>query len=83
MKRRKVPALIFADLMGVALPAPIEGEKTPHYGRKALAGQYVKGYTREGHLTPGRVSKGCRKRYDRDHGTEGMLDCAEYINANR
>jgi hypothetical protein len=74
---------MFADLMGIVLPAPIEGEKPPHYGRKALPGQYVKRYTREGHLTPGRVSKGCQKRYDHDHGTEGMMDYAGHINANR
>lgn len=82
VKRAKLPAYAIADAMGL-IPPPIPGQPPRHYGIRAVLGQYVKPYTREGHLTPGRVSKGCQKRYDRDHGTEARLDLFESINARR
>lgn len=81
-KRAKLPANVIAEVMNL-IPAAIPGQPERHYGRKALPGQYTRSYMRAGHLTPGRVSKGCRKRYDRDHGTEGKLDLSESINARR
>lgn len=81
-KRVKLPAFVIAEAMGL-VSAAIEGQPERHYGRKALPGQYTRSYLRAGHLTPGRVSKGCRKRYDRDHGTEARLDLSESINARR
>jgi hypothetical protein len=83
MKCAAVSARITADLMGFARPPKIEGHPEPHFGRKALVGQYVRTYTRAWHVPPGRVSKGARARYERDHGTEGRLDCAAVINARR
>lgn len=96
-KRAKLPAPAIADVMGL-IPAAIEGQPERRYGKKALPGQYVKPYTRLGHLplgckvrdgivvkhpTVGRISKGMLRRYVRDHGSEGRLDMAESINARR
>lgn len=78
-----VPAFVVADLVGFVRPKPIEGHPEPKYGIKALVGQYVRQYTRQGHLPSNRVSKGAQKRYEREHGTESWLDYSGAINARR
>jgi len=83
MKCASVSARITADLMGFTRPPKVEGHPEPRYGRQALVGQYTRPYKREGFLPTGRISKGCRARYERDHGTEGTLDYSAAINARR
>ena len=79
-KRKALTAPEVAYLMGFEPSA----DKDVHYGRKALVGQYTKRYTRAGHLpATGRISKGAQRRYDRDNGTEGVLDYSAVINARR
>jgi hypothetical protein len=97
-RRVRIPAFLIADRLGFKRQEPMTKEQKIHYGRKALLGQYVKSYMRQGHLPEGivvengavvdrnagpRVSRGALKRYNRDHGTEGKLDFAESINARR
>jgi hypothetical protein len=83
-RRRNQPSTTAASLMGFLPPRQMPGHpEPPKYGTKALVGQFVKRYTRAGHLPPGRVSKGARKRYDHEHGTEGRQDFSEVINARR
>ena len=82
-KCKALTASAVAYLMGFEPPAKSPDGKLIRYGRKAMAGQYVKPYTREGHVPPVRFSKGARKRYERNHGTEGVLDYSAAINAKR
>lgn len=81
---RKAPAATVAYLVGFTPPRQMPGQAPlPPYGRKALFGQYVKPYKGTGHLPPGRISKGARKRYDRDNDREGLRDFSVSINARR
>ena len=80
-KRLAAPEAVY--MMGGTPPAKTADDKDIKYGIKAIVGQYTKRYAREGHLPPGRVSKGAQKRYDRDHGTEGVLDLSAVINSRR
>ena len=82
-KRKALAAPEVAYLMGLTPPAKTSDGKDIKYGRKALVGQYTKPYKRTGHVPLGRVSKGAQKRYERDHGAEGVLDLSAVINARR
>lgn len=97
-KRKALTASAVAYLMGFEPPAKSPDGKLIRYGRKAMVGQYTKPYVRVGHLPAGavivddrvdkhppvgRVSKGARKRYVKNHGTEGVLDYSAVINARR
>ena len=82
-RRKTLTASAVVYLMGFEPPAKSPDGKLIRYGRKAMVGQYAKPYAREGHVPPGRVSKGARKRYEKNHGTEGVLDYSAAINAKR
>ena len=83
-QRPKQPAADVAYLMGFVPPRAMpDMPAPPRPGRKALPGQYVKPYKRAGHLPPGRVSKGARRRYEAEHDTEGLRDFSAIINARR
>ena len=82
-ERKKLAAPEVVYMMGGTPPAKTADDKDIKYGIKAIVGQYTKWYAREGHLPPGRVSKGARARYDKVHGTEGVLDLSAVINARR
>ena len=80
-KRLAAPEVVY--MMGLTPPAKTADDKDIKYGIKAMVGQYTKPYKREGFLRTGRVSKGARARYERDNGTEGVLDLSAVINARR
>jgi len=83
-QRPKQPAADIAYLMGFVPPRAMPDlPPPPPCGRKALPGQYVKPYKRVGHLPPGRVSKGARRRYEAEHDTEGLRDFSAIVNARR
>lgn len=82
-KRKALAAPEVAYVMGLTPPAKTSDGKDIKYGRKALVGHYTKPYVREGHLPPGRVSKGARARHKRLHGIEGALDLSAVINTKR
>ena len=83
MRHKALPAPAIASVMGFIPSKPLGAAPKPHYGRKALPGQYVRSYKRDVALGAGRVSKGARRRYERDRGTEGNLDYSGVINARR
>jgi len=87
VKAQRRPQRAAADvayLMGFTPPRQMPGQPPPPpYGRKALVGHYVKPFKAAGHLPPGRVSKGARARYERDHDREGLRDFSASINARR
>lgn len=82
---KQLGALAVAMELGfTAAPPRPQGELQPEYGIKARVGQYVRPYTRAVVLdTSRRVSKGARRRYERDNGTEGALDYSAFINSKR
>jgi len=83
-RRPKIPAADIAYLMGFVPPRAMpDMPAPPRPGRKALPGHYVKPYKRTGHLPPGRISKGARRRYETEHDTEGLRDFSAIINARR
>ena len=82
-KRKRLPASAVAYVMGFIPPRLLPGQPEPKIGRKALAGQYVRPYVRSVELGTGRVGKGAKQRYDRSHGTSGLLDFSAIINANQ
>lgn len=82
-KHKKLAAPEVAYMMGLTPAAQTAEGKDIKYGIKALVGQYTKPYKRDGWLPPGKVSKGARKRHEKEHGTEGVLDLSEVINARR
>ena len=83
VQNKRLTAPQVAYMMGLIPPSKTADGKDIRYGCKASVGQYTKPYTREGYLPPGRVSKGARKRYERDKGSAGTLDLSAVINARR
>lgn len=83
LKRQPLPAPAVAYVMGFVPMRPLPNQPPPKCGITARVGQYTRPYVREGHLPPGRVSKGARARYERDHEIKGVLDYAAVINAHR
>jgi hypothetical protein len=85
-KRRAYPAAFVVDMEGgfVKHTAPDPTQPQPHYGRKALVGQYTKRVVLVAPLDESRrISKGARARAERDHGTEVVRDFSESINSRR
>ena len=83
-KHKALSALDIAYVTGFVMPTKTTDGNDIRYGRKAIVGQYTKPYTRVVEQPEGtRISKGRRKRYIRDHGTEGRLDYAAVINARQ
>ena len=83
MKRKALPATAIAYVMGFVAPRVMPGQSEPKRGIKAAVGQYVRPYVRSVESGPGRVSKGRKRRHERDNGTEGLLDYSGTINARR
>lgn len=82
-KRKALAASEVVYVMGLMPPAKTPDGRDIRYGRQAVVGQYTKPYARQGHTPPGRVSKGARARFERDEGSQGMLDLSAVINAKR
>jgi len=83
-KHKALTASAVAYVTGFLVPTKTPDGKEIRYGRKALVGQYTRPYVRVVELPEGvRISKGHRKRYERDNGTEGRLDHSGSINARR